>query len=178
MLDLATWCQRAVAFTRALRGFPGKADINIDLGHPYTRERLRDLSAGCSLPIPDPLVDWNLSVGSCHCTYKLDMPVTFAHQMKLAFPNHKTDTLWGGVDFIDISDALYMVNDFREIAPCFQEAGFSNDARLWANSFPFIREANADIIGLYLGEGAADPPVAYGSSEKFCNTTSKEDASQ
>jgi hypothetical protein len=81
--------------------------------------------------------------------------------MRLAFPYHKMDTLWGGADLIDLSDALYMVNDFREIAPCFQEAGFSNDARLWGNSFPFIREGNADIIGLYLGEGAADPPVAH-----------------
>ena len=52
--------------------------------------------------------------------------------MRLAFPDHKTDVLWGGADLIDLSDSLYMVNDFREIAPCFQEAGFSNDARLWA----------------------------------------------
>ena len=75
MLDLAKWSQRAVAFTEALRGFPGKADINTDLGNPMMRERLRDLSVGSSLPIPDPLVDLDLSVGSCHCTYILEVPV-------------------------------------------------------------------------------------------------------
>jgi hypothetical protein len=161
MLDFAKWSQRAVAFTEALRGFPSKADIHIDLGVPYTLDRIRTLSAECPLQIPDALLNWYFSVGSCHCTYFLDIPAAFEHQMEFVFPTKLANTLWGGADLFDLPDAVAIPNDFREIAAAFEEDGLSNDARLWANSFPLFREANADFIGLYVGDGTTAPPVVY-----------------
>jgi hypothetical protein len=167
MLDFAKWSKRAVAFIGALRGFPGKADIQIDVGSPYALDRIRALSAGCPLQIPDALMNWYLSVGSCHCTYFLDIPVAFEQQMKFALPDTKADTLWGGVDLIDLPDAAAMPNDCAEIASVFQEDGFSNDARLWANSFPFMREGSGDFIGLYVEDNTTDAPVVYLSHEGY-----------
>ena len=162
MLDLAAWSQRAAAFTDNLRGRFAKAEINSDLGPSYTLAQIRDLSSRCPLPIPSPLIDWNLTVGRCHCSYHLlEIDARQQHLKNLVFPDWPSGSLWGGADLIDLSDAITIPADFREIALSFEESGFTQDARLRANSFPLFREANSDFIGLYLGDGAADPPVVY-----------------
>ena len=65
----------------------------------------------------------------------------------------------GGADLINLSDSLYMVNDFREMAPCFQEAGFSNDAPVVGEFVPVYPRSECRIISLYLGDGEVNPPL-------------------
>jgi hypothetical protein len=173
MMDFAKWSQRAVAFTEALRGFP---DRRVEVGAPYTLERIRALCAECPLQIPDVLVNWYLSVGSCHCAYSLDIPIAFEDQMELVFPDGKKNVLWGGADLIDLPELVLMPKGCRAIAEGFQEhvasgidaelgledpGATENDAKLWADSFPLIGENNGDYIGLYVGDSTIEPPVVY-----------------